>query len=119
MKWYVTKLVFQIICGEGDHPAQFDEQLCLMEASNEEDALSKATELGLAKEETFYNQKEELVQWKFINFTELYPLSLADGFELCSKISEVDDDVNYKSLVNAKAEQVKQKNAYQLLHLYK
>ncbi len=29
MKWYLAKLVFRIICGEGNHTPQFDEQFVL------------------------------------------------------------------------------------------
>jgi hypothetical protein len=29
MQWYLAKLVFQIICGDGNHRPQFDEQLRL------------------------------------------------------------------------------------------
>lgn len=117
MKWYVTKLVFQIICGEGNHVAQFDEQLRLIEAYDEDEAFTKAQALGVAEGETFYNQKEQLVQWKFINISELYQLSLIDGAEVHSRISEVDDDFSYVSLVNGKAEQIKQKQSHKLLHL--
>ena len=117
MKWYITKLIFQIICGDGNHIAQFDEQLRLIEASNEDEAFSKAEALGISETEMFYNQKDQLVQWKFVNISELYQLSLIDGAELHSKISEVDDDFSYISLVNAKAEQIKQKQSHKLLHL--
>ena len=117
MKWYITKLVFQIICGEGNHVAQFDEQLRLIEAHDEDEAFIKAKALGISEAEAFYNQKEQLVQWKFVNISELYQLSLIDGAELHSKITEVDDDFSYTALVNAKAEQIKQKQSHKLLHL--
>lgn len=117
MKWYITKLVFQIICGEGNHTAQFDEQLRLVEANDEDEAFEKAQLLGLSETEAFFNQKEQLVQWKFINVSELYQLSLIDGAELHSKISEVDDDFSYIALTNAKADQIKQKQSHKLLHL--
>ena len=35
MNWYVAKLVFRVISGAGDHQAQFDEQLRLINADNE------------------------------------------------------------------------------------
>ncbi len=117
MKWYITKLVFQIICGEGEHIAQFDEQLRLVQADNEDSAFEKATLLGISETDNFYNQKKQLVQWKFVNISELYQLSLIDGAELHSKISEVDDDFSFISLVNGKAEQIKQKQSHKLLHL--
>ena len=117
MKWYIVKLVFQIICGDGRHIAQFDEQLRLVQAENEDNAFEKAGLLGTAETENFYNQRNQLVQWKFINISELYQLSLIDGAELHSKISEVDDDFSYVNLINGKAEQIKQKQSHKLLHL--
>jgi hypothetical protein len=91
MKWYISKIVFQIICGNGQHTAQFDEQLRLIQAADAEAAFHKATALGRSESETFYNQKEQLVQWKFIDVSDLYPLSLIDSGELVSKIEEVTD----------------------------
>ena len=117
MEWYVAKLVFQIICGEGDHVAQFDEQLRLIQACDEDEAYTKAQYLGFSEMETFYNLKEQPVQWKFVNISELYQLSLIDGAEMHSKISEVDDSFGYTALVNAKAEQIKHKQSHKLLHL--
>jgi hypothetical protein len=117
MKWYVVKLVFQIICGEGQHRAQFDEQLRLIKAGNEDEAFELATELGTNEADSFYNQRNQLVQWKFINICELYELSLIEGAELHSKISEADEAVDYISLVNAKAEHIKEKHSHKLLHL--
>lgn len=117
MNWYIAKLVFQIICGEGNHIAQFDEQLRLLQAGDEDEAFIKAKELGISETDTFFNQREQMVQWKFISISELYQLSLIDGAELHSKISEVDDAVSYINLVDAKAEQIKQKQSHKLLHL--
>lgn len=117
MKWYITKLVFQIICGEGDHITQFDEQLRLIQANDEDEAFEKARSLGMSETEAFYNQQAQLVQWKFINVSELSPLSLIDGAELHSKISEVDDVHSYIDLINAKAEQIREKQSHKLVHL--
>ena len=41
MKWYLAKIVFQIICGDGKHTAQFDEQLRLIAAADEDEAFGK------------------------------------------------------------------------------
>jgi hypothetical protein len=117
MKWYVAKLVFQIICGDGKHTAQFDEQLRLVKAVNEDEAFELASELGTSETDSFYNQRDQLVQWKFINISELYELSLIEGAELHSKISEADDAYDYINLVNAKAKHIKEKHSHKLLHL--
>lgn len=116
MKWYVTRLVFQIICGEGKHTAQFDEQLCLIEAEDEGKAMVKAVDLGINREEQFYNQRQELVQWKFINVAEVEEFHLIDGTEICSRINEVDDEFAYTKMVHAKAEQIKRDQSQKLLH---
>ena len=118
MKWFLAKLVFRIICGQGEHTAQFDEQLRLIAASNENQAFEKASAMGHREEETFINQKKQLVQWQFINVSELYYLSeLIDGAELYSRINEVDDADAYINFVNRKAESIQQKQLHQLLNL--
>src|SRR3954467_12737384 len=87
MHWYLAKLVYQIICGDGDHVAQFDGQLRLVSADSKEEAFLKARDLGKQEEERFYNRKQQLVQWLFINVSELYKLTeLIDGAELYSRI---------------------------------
>jgi len=118
MKWFMAKLVYQIICGSGDHTAQFDEQLRLIYAASEDQAFEKAYKMGKHEEDTFYNQKSQLVQWQFVNVSELYHLSeLIDGAELYSKINEVDDAATYANLVHRKAEHIQQKSSHQLLNL--
>ena len=111
MNWYLTKLVFRIICGEGQHTPQFDEQLRLVKAGDEEDAFKKAMLLGEQEEDGFYNQQQKLVQWKFINVAELYKLSgLLDGAELYSRIQETDNADLYIELINKKAAHFRSNN---------
>jgi hypothetical protein len=118
MNWYITRLVHQIICGKGQHTAQFDEQIRLIAAANEDEAFAKATEMGLAEQEVFCNEKSELVQWKFINVTELYQLrDLTDGAEIYSRITEVEDAVSYVHAVHQRAISLQEKSTRRLLHL--
>lgn len=118
MKWYLAKIVFQIICGDGEHMAQFDEQLRLIAASGEDEAFEKASTIGKNEEDTFYNLKQQLVRWQFINVSELYHLTeLIDGAEMYSRISEVDDAEAYITFVNRRAESIKKKHTHQLLNL--
>ena len=35
MKWYLAKLIYRIICGDGTHTPQFDEQLRLIHAEDD------------------------------------------------------------------------------------
>ena len=118
MNWYLAKIVYRIICGDGDHTAQFDEQLRLIYASTKEDAFYKAQQTGKKEEEKFYNLKQELVQWQFINVSELYQLSgLIDGAELYSRIEERDNADQYIEVVNQKAENIIFSSSHRLLEL--
>jgi hypothetical protein len=118
MDWYLKKLVYQIICGEGAHQPQFDEQIKLIIAADEEEAYEKAIAAGNGGAEVFYNEKQQLVQWKFIDIADLYRLSpFIDGAELHSSIREADDASAYISFVHHKAEIIKQKYAHRLLNL--
>ena len=104
MNWYLAKIVFQIICGEGLHRAQFDEQLRLITAESEQVAYEKAKSLGDQEQESFYNKQKKLVQWKFIGVAEVYPLvDMIDGAELYSKIQEPEDAESYARGVQRKA----------------
>jgi hypothetical protein len=118
MKWYLAKMVFQIICGDGNHTAQFDEQLRLVTANDEDEAFAKACHIGKAEQDSFLNQKNELVRWQFVNIPELYRLSkLIDGAEIYSRIKEVEDGEAYTSFVHRKAGSIMDKQTQQLLNL--
>jgi hypothetical protein len=108
MQWYLAKIVFRIVCGEGDHTPQFDEQLRLINATDEEQAFIKATNLGKHEQDSFMNQHRQLVQWQFINIAELKKLaSLTDGMELYSRVQEEDNAKNYMNIINGKAEYIR------------
>jgi hypothetical protein len=118
MNWYLSKLVFQIICGEGRHMPQFDEQLRLISAQNDKEAYAKALAIGSQEQDEFFNAQQKLVQWKFINLAELYKLSgLLDGAELYSKIQEVDNPDVYIELTNKKAAHIRSRTTHKYLEL--
>jgi len=118
MNWYLAKIVFRIICGDGDHTPQFDEQLRLISASSKEEAFNKAQRTGEKQKETFYNRRQQLVQWQFITVSELYCLKdLMDGAELYSRIEEKDDAESYIHVLHAKAEHILYGNTHELLNL--
>lgn len=118
MNWYLVKIVFRIVCGDGEHVPQFDEQLRLIRANDKEDAFRKAQAVGKKEEETFLNRKEQLVQWQFINVSELYRLSeLIDGAELYSRIEEKENAEAYIYTVNQKADNIFFSQTHRLLQL--
>ena len=118
MHWYLSKIIFRIICGEGQHTPQFDEQLRLITADNEQEAFEKAMIIGEKEQDGFYNHEQKLVQWKFVNVAELYKLSgLLDGAEVYSRIQETDDPDRYIEFTNRKADHIRFSNMPQLLRL--
>jgi hypothetical protein len=118
MYWYITKIVYQIICGEGNHTPQFDEQLRLISAPDEQAAFYKAQRLGQTEEECFMNEKKHLVQWKFIDVCELYKLSeLIDGAEIYSRVQETDDAGRFINMVRSKADYIMGENVLRSLQL--
>jgi len=107
MYWFVAKIVYQIICGNGNHMPQFDEQLRLVSAENAEQAWKKACEIGVQEQYSFRNQRRELVEWRFVSTPEVYPLEqLSDGMELYSRIEEPEDASAYIAWLQTKAAQL-------------
>jgi Domain of unknown function (DUF4288) len=118
MNWYLAKLVYHIVCGDGNHTAQFDEQLRLIRAENSGDAYARSRDVGLREEDAFYNHNQQLVRWEFIDVAELFRLSdLIDGAELYSKINEADDAEQYIECVHRKAASIRSRESHQLLNL--
>lgn len=118
MNWYLSKMVFRIICGDGNHTAQFDEQLRLVKAGSKEEAFHKSQLLGGREEEMFFNQNQQLVQWQFISVSELYQLNeLIDGAELYSRIEETENADSYLHIIHKKAEQIRFGNTLEILNL--
>ncbi len=104
MNWYLSKIIFRIICGDGNHAAQFDEQLRLISANNVQEAYQKSQLLGSGEQDVFYNKEKQLVQWKFIGVSDLYQLNeLIDGAELYSRIEEKDNADSYIQVIHKKS----------------
>jgi len=118
MNWYLSKIVYRIVCGSGKHTAQFDAQLRLVTAQNEYEALQKARKLGEEEAESFYNEKQELVKWQFIGVAELYRIhQWTDGAEIYSRIEEHEDADSYIAAVQKKASLLNRADSRKLLHL--
>ncbi|MGB3075149.1 MAG: DUF4288 domain-containing protein [Chitinophagales bacterium] len=107
MNWYLAKIVFRIICGDGLHQAQFDEQLRLIAASSESKAYEKACAIGKFEQDAFYNSEKKLVEWKFIGVPELHPFgALSDGAELFARIQEPEDAEAYTNMITVKSQKL-------------
>lgn len=107
MNWYITKVIFKIVCGEGNHTAQFDEQLRLFKANSSEEAFLKAQILGSREEDVFYNHQQELVKWQFINVSDVIQIpAIDDGVMLFSFTAEKENGIMYEQLIRDKALQI-------------
>jgi hypothetical protein len=111
MNWYLAKIVFRIISGNGNHQPQFDEQLRLIQAPDMRIAFEKARNIGKAENCSFLNHRYQTVRWQFVDVCELYQVnSLEDGAELYSRISETDNAEEYIDMVKRKAMYIKAEN---------
>lgn len=112
MNWYIAKIVFQIICGEGKHTPQFDEQLRLIHANNPLHAFHRARTMGKNEEDCFLNNVNKPVHWKFIDVSEILPVDVVtDGAEIYSKIGEEEDAESYIRTVRLRAAHLSQNMA--------
>jgi hypothetical protein len=110
MNWYLAKLVFNINIDNGNN-SQFDIQTRLVHATSVESALFKARAIGKKHEESFVNSENNLVEWKFIDVTEIFSLNeTKDGEELYSTTHETEDPESYIKFVKDKSMVIQAKN---------
>lgn len=98
MNWYLVKLIFSIEVENrhSNNPAQFDEQLRLIEDHSEEAALLKARKLGKSICSSFLNTENQKVSWRFIDVREIIGLDkIHDGIEIYSNTVETSDRDEY------------------------
>lgn len=97
MNWFVAKIVFRIVSGDGKHHAQFNEQLRPISAQSGHQAFEKAAAIGLNSQDCFLNDQRQPVRWEFIEVAEVNPLNdLSDGTELYYQIHEAPDTDLYR-----------------------
>lgn len=105
MNWYIAKLVFQIINKSETH--QFDEQLRLIEAENDNQAIEKALKIGKTNEDEFVNADNQKVYWKFQAIISIHEVkNLENGTELCSQIIEKRAEENYLESIKLKHQKI-------------
>jgi hypothetical protein len=105
MNWYLVKLVFQVLSGEGTHTPQFDEQVRLIRADEVSWAYEKATVIGWLEQRCFLNDRKEKVEWKFIDVAEIQQIDdPEDGVLLCTHTEEPAEAEAYKQLIKEKAQ---------------
>ncbi len=117
MKWYIVKLVYQVLSSEGKPTSQFDEQLRMINADDELHAFQKARLLGHREQDSLLNGLNKPVLWKFIDVTEVHVLSdMRDGTEITSHISEETDAAVFKKSIYLRAAHLLEDCMMQTIH---
>jgi len=117
MNWFLAKIIYRIIVGDKDLPAQFEEQLRLISAVDQAGAVAKATALGIKEAFGFFDDGQQLVAWKFIAVSEVVSISeFTDGAEVNSILHEILHPASYLSLVQDKAARLPQPASPQAHH---
>jgi hypothetical protein len=96
VKWFIAKIVFNIVTGSVVKKSQFEEQLRLVEAESIEEAFLKARAIGIGEEEILVRHEGQFTKWEFVDVADLLPLgSLQSGTEIYSQIHETDESRQY------------------------
>ncbi|WP_443939561.1 DUF4288 domain-containing protein [Pedobacter sp. MW01-1-1] len=101
MKWFAITYVYQIICGEGKHAPQMNEQVRLIRADGKKNALAKAIENAESYNTAFSNCEGKTVVWKFVGITSVEEINHpAEGVQITSKIVEPASFDEYFDMLN-------------------
>ena len=118
MNWYLAKLVYRVICIDGNHTPQFDEQLRLIRAEDELHAFHKARLIGDGDYLNGADENRIPAKWKFIDVTELHLLNnLSEGAEVSSKINEEENAEVYIRIIQRKSAQLLQRSIHHFTSL--
>lgn len=104
MNWYLASLVFQIHISAHHTKQQFETQWRLVEAETENRAYEKLQQLGLQEQDSFINDRNQIVQWEFIGTPNIQKLeNLSDGIKLLSNINAPEEGIQYRSFIIEKS----------------
>lgn len=107
MSYYLAKLCYEIICGEGSHTPQFEEQIRLLESGNCRDAITAAYAIGETEILVWQHENLLRVEWKFLGVTELIQLQpLTHGAELYQAHREIAYPEGYRNYVKDRSLQL-------------
>lgn len=111
MNWYLVKLIYSIDGYTNQKNAQFDEQLRLVNAPNQEGAYFKAKQLGKKLQADFETEQGATLSWTFIDVSEVVKVEqLSDGVELYSNTIETYDKKSFIDTVLQKAVTIQSKS---------
>lgn len=88
MQSFVAALIFKIHCDDV-RSVQYEEQWRLVYATDHDDALSLARQMGQEEEAIFPDRLGRLISWQFVAVKSLESVTLEQGALLCSQVTEV------------------------------
>lgn len=113
MSYYLATLVYEIICGEGAHTPQFEEQVRLLETGSRAEALKAAHEIGQQELLVWQFNNSAKVEWKFLGIKELISLpGFFHGAELYQQHREIEHAEGYRNFVKDKTIQLQYKQEH-------
>lgn len=119
MNWYLAKLVFRITCGQGNHKAQFDEQVRLIQAGHSGEALEKARRLAVEETHAEAALPAGTVRWNLVDIPELFLLKgMADGAELISRVTEEENGPLFEEIIRRRAAMLRYNVEHQILEAF-
>jgi hypothetical protein len=93
MNWYSARLVYTIEKNTSGIANEIEEKLILIEASTQVDALIKARQIGIEKQEEISLLNGNTLFWKFFEVVNLSEITkLESGIEIHSCIKEIDSN---------------------------
>src|SRR5688572_13518311 len=109
MNRFLIKMNFQIRIAEEN--SRFDEQLRVMDALNEEEALFKGIALGKGEETLYLNSEAEEVSWKFLGISDVINLTaMKPGDLVTERLCRKTDHESYKAYLKKKSLEIQVKN---------
>lgn len=119
MNWYLAKLIFRITCGHGNHKAQFDEQVRLIQAGHSGEALEKARRLAAEESRAAAALQDGYVRWNLVDIPELIRLKgMVDGAELISRVTEEEDGALFEEIVRRRAAMLRYNLEHEILEAF-
>lgn len=99
---YIVQLYFKIET-QGQKKSQFDCQLRMIEAENEEEAFFIAKEIGLKESTQFISENGHLVKWEFAGITNIQEMNLSEnGSQIFSDTIETEINDTFLNYIQTK-----------------
>jgi len=91
MTWYAADLTFRGgVSADAEDEPLYETSIRLIQADNEDDAMTKAERIGKDNEHEYLNDAKEKVAWTFVKVCDLQEIedqTLGHGTELFSRMS--------------------------------